>query len=88
MAVMVLSADGHGGTGFSLEEALAYDAQHSGRAPALIEGIAQRLVDGALQHGMPYADVVYAHCVKTLELSAVDQAWILHHWGRIMMRQH
>jgi len=82
------NADGFGGTGLSAEEALAFDARTGGAAPHIIENIAQRLVDGALMHGIPFADVIFAHCVQTLELSAVDRAWILYRWGQMMMRQN
>jgi hypothetical protein len=83
-----MSTEGYGGTGLTMEEAVAYDAQAGGAAPPLIAGIAQRLVDGAMTHGMPFADTIFSHCVKVLQLSPVDQQWILHHWGKIMMRQH
>lgn len=82
------TGDGYGGTGLSLEEARAYEAQYAGGAPPLIDGIAQRMVDGALMHGTPFADAIFAHCAKTLQLSQIDQAWILNRWGRIMMQRH
>jgi hypothetical protein len=85
---LATNGDEYGGTGLSLEEALAYEAQHAGGAPPLIDGIAQRMFEGALTHGAPFADAVLKHCVKSLQLSKLDQAWIWSRWERIMLRHH
>ncbi len=68
------------------DEIVAYYAQHCGEAPPLIADIAQRMADGVHQYGLPYADVVLAHCMQALKLSVADQAWILYQWAKIMMR--